>query len=132
MRKHRSNSRGLGIAAEQMLALIVAAGVILLLICAMAFLLTKIDAGKSVLSTVSTGALVIGAYFGGYTGGRKRKRNGLAAGALTGLLMFIFILIAGSIFAGYSARITSFGKLLLTVAAASIGGTVGVNTKRVP
>ena len=132
MRKHRSNARGLGIAAEQIIALTVAAGVILLLICAMAFLLTKIDAGKSVLSAMSTGALVIGAYFGGYTGGRRRKRNGLAAGALTGLLMFVIILIAGSIFAGYSARITSFGKLLLTVAAGSVGGAVGVNTKRIP
>lgn len=130
MRKHRSKVRGLGIAAEQMIALTVAAGVIMLLICAMAFLLTKIDAGKSVLSAMSTGALVTGAYFGGYTGGRKRKRNGLAAGALTGVLMFVIILIAGSIFAGYSARITSFGKLLLTVASASIGGVVGVNTKR--
>ena len=130
MRKHRSKVRGLGIAAEQMIALTVAAGVIMLLICAMAFLLTKIDAGKSVLSAMSTGALVTGAYFGGYTGGRKRKRNGLAGGALTGVLMFVIILIAGSIFAGYSARITSFGKLLLTVASASIGGVVGVNTKR--
>ena len=130
MRKYRSKVRGLGIAAEQMIALTVAAGVIMLLICAMAFLLTKIDAGKSVLSAMSTGALVTGAYFGGYTGGRKRKRNGLAAGALTGVLMFVIILIAGSIFAGYSARITSFGKLLLTVASASIGGVVGVNTKR--
>ncbi|MCR5542242.1 MAG: TIGR04086 family membrane protein [Ruminococcus sp.] len=130
MRKYRSKVRGLGIAAEQLIALTVAAGVIMLLICAMAFLLTKIDAGKSVLSAMSTGALVTGAYFGGYTGGRKRKRNGLAAGALTGVLMFVIILIAGSIFAGYSARITSFGKLLLTVAAASIGGVVGVNTKR--
>jgi putative membrane protein (TIGR04086 family) len=130
MRKHRSKVRGLGIAAEQMIALTVAAGVIMLLICAMAFLLTKIDAGKSVLSAMSTGALVTGAYFGGYTGGRKRKRNGLTAGALTGVLMFVIILIAGSIFAGYSARITSFGKLLLTVTAASIGGVVGVNTKR--
>ena len=100
MRKHRSKVRGLGIAAEQMIALTVAAGVIMLLICAMAFLLTKIDAGKSVLSAMSTGALVTGAYFGGYTGGRKRKRNGLAAGALTGVLMFVIILIAGSIFAG--------------------------------
>ncbi|SFB77748.1 TIGR04086 family membrane protein [Ruminococcus albus] len=132
MRKHRSNARGLGIVAEQIVALTVAAGVILLLVCAMAFLLTKIDAGKSVLSAMSTGALVIGAYFGGYTGGKRRKRNGLAAGALTGLLMFVFILITGSIFAGYSARITSFGKLLLTVAAASIGGAIGVNVKRVP
>lgn len=132
MRKHRSYGRGLGVAAEQMIALTVAAGVILLLICAMAFLLTKIDAGKNILSAMSTGALVAGAYFGGLAGGRKRKRNGLAAGALTGVLMFVIILIAGSIFAGYSARITSFGKLVLTIAAASVGGAVGVNSKRIP
>ena len=132
MRKHRSYARGTGIAAEQLIALTVAAGVIFLIICAMAFLITKIDARKNVLSDMSTGALVVGAYFGGYTGGRRRKRNGLAAGALTGFLMFVIILIAGSIFAGYTAKITSFGKLLLTISSASLGGVIGVNSKRIP
>lgn len=130
MRKHRSNGRGIGIAAEQIVALAAASGVILLLLCAMAFLLTKVDAGSDALSAMSAGALIAGAYAGGYTGGRRRKRNGLASGALTGLLIFFIILILGSVFAGYSAKLSSFWKLILTVFAASVGGAVGVNTKR--
>ena len=131
MRQHRTGfRRGVGCAAEQLIALTAAAGVLLLLLCAAAFAMTKIDAGKSVLSTISMGALMIGAYFGGYTGGRRRKRSGLASGALTGLLIFAIISIAGNIFVKAASGIPSFGKLLLIVAAAAVGGAVGVNYKR--
>ncbi len=133
MRAHRTNrSRGVSVAAEQLMALAAAAGMTMLLLCAMAFLLTRIDAGKSVFSAVSTGALAIGAYFGGYVGGRKRKSKGLAMGALTGLLIFVIILVLGSIFVNTSENFSPFSKLFMTVFAAAVGGAVGVNTKRTP
>ena len=133
MRQHRMNrSRGVGFAAEQLVALAAAAGVILLLLCAMAFLLTRIDAGESVLSAMSTGALAIGAYTGGYVGGRRRKRRGFLMGALTGLIIFVMILVLGGIFVKSTENFSPFAKLFLTVSAASVGGAVGVNTKRYP
>ncbi|ADU22495.1 TIGR04086 family membrane protein [Ruminococcus albus] len=130
MRKHRSHRRNSGIAAEQIVALTAAAGIILLLLCAIAFMLTKIDAGKDALSAMSTGTLMIGAYFGGYTGGKRRRRNGLISGALTGLLIFLIILTAGSIMAGVTSKISFFTKFVITILAASIGGAVGVNSKK--
>ncbi|MBE6872883.1 TIGR04086 family membrane protein [Ruminococcus sp.] len=133
MRAHRSNrSRGVGIAVEQLAALAAAAGMTMLLLCAMAFLLTKLDAGRSVFSAVSTGALAIGAYFGGYVGGRRRKSRGLAMGALTGLLIFLLILVLSSIFVKTAENFSPFAKLFMTVFAAAVGGAVGVNTKRTP
>lgn len=133
MRQNRTNrSRGVGIAAEQLVALAAAAGVMLLLLCAMAFLITRIDASSSVLSAMSSGALAVGAYFGGYVGGRRRKRNGLAMGALTGVLIFVIILVIGGIFVKSTEHISPLGKMFLTVFAASVGGSVGVNTKRIP
>ena len=133
MRRQRScRIRGIGLAAEQFVALAAASGVMLLVLCAMAFLVTKIDAGKSVLSAMSTGALAVGAYFGGYVGGRRRKRNGLAMGALTGLLIFVVILVLGGIFVKTTENFSPLAKLFLSVIAAAVGGAVGVNTKRVP
>lgn len=133
MRQHRFyKGRGAGLVGEQLVALAAAAGVTLLLICAMAFLATKIDAGKSALSAMSASALTVGAYFGGYVGGRRRKRHGLAMGALTGFIIFLLILALGGIFVKTTAKFSPFGKLLLTVFAAAVGGAVGVNTKRMP
>ena len=133
MRRNRTNKgRGVCIAAEQLVALSAAAGVVLLLLCAMAFLAAKIDAGSSVFSAMSTGALAVGAYCGGYAGGRRRKRNGLAMGALTGLLIFVIILVAGVIFVRSTEHFSPVGKLMLTVVFAAAGGAVGVNTKRIP
>lgn len=131
MRQHRFyKGRGVGMVGEQLVALAAAVGVTLLLICAMAFVATKIDVGKSALSAMSTGALVIGAYFGGYVGGRRRKRHGLAMGALTGFIIFVMILVLGGIFVKATSQFSPFGKLTLTVLAAAFGGAVGVNTKR--
>lgn len=104
-------------------------GVMFLVIVIFAFVITKIDASDFVLSVMTTVALCIGAYTGGYVSGRHRRKNGLLMGILCGVFIFLIIVVLSAVF---SKTVESFSvpvKLLLTLICAGIGGIVGVNTK---
>ena len=131
MRKQRSDGmRFTGVIMQQLLAVLAAFGVIFLLLCVFAFITAHMDAGDSVFAGMSTAALFVGAYAGGYVCGRRRKRCGFMMGAVTGLLVFIIVLVLGSIFLGTAESVSHTGKLFLTVAAAAVGGAAGVNHKK--
>ena len=131
MRKQKSDRmRFAGVVMQQLVAVFAAFGVIFLLLCVFSFMMAHLDASDSVFAGMSTAALFIGAYVGGYVCGRRRKRCGLMMGAVTGLLVFLVILALGSIFLGAAEGFSHTGKLFLTVAAAAVGGAVGVNHKK--
>lgn len=93
------------------------------------FIVARIDATDIILSAMSTLALCIGAFAGGYVSGKKRRKNGLLLGALCGVFVFILIVVVSHFF---SKTVESFSmptKLVLTVLCAGIGGVVGVNSK---
>lgn len=93
------------------------------------FIVARIDATDIILSAMSTLALCIGAFSGGYVSGKKRRKNGLLLGALCGVFVFILIVVVSHFF---SKTVESFSmptKLVLTVLCAGIGGVVGVNSK---
>lgn len=107
-------------------------GFVIVFVCVIlfAFIITKIDVTDKVVSVLSGAALCIGAYAGGYVSAKKRKRNGLFMGVLCGLFMFLVILIIGTFFVHTISGISPSLKLVLTVICGSVGGIVGVNSKK--
>ena len=94
--------------SEPLFSAVIAFGIMLLIIGGFAFIITKIDAQDFMLSVMSTAALAVGAYAGGYISGKRRRRNGLLMGVLCGVFIF----------------------LVITLVCAAAGGVVGVNSKR--
>lgn len=104
--------------------------VILLVLFMFAVVLGKVNASPGVLNVAATISLCIGGYVGGYVCARKGRRNGLVRGAVCGAIIFAVILSLGAIFAKAVLSLSAGGKLLLTVLCSSIGGIIGVNTKK--
>lgn len=73
--------------------------------------------------------LILGGYTGGFITARINKSNGLLMGALSGLIIFIVMLIIG--FSTGNADITYMLllKALAIILPAAIGGVKGVNKK---
>ena len=101
-----------------------------LIFIAISFIMTKIDVPKSITQVLSIAALALGAYFGGYICAKKYRKNGLIRGAACGLLVFIAVMIIGSLFAGSVISISSSTKLLIVIVTGAVGGAIGVNSKR--
>ncbi len=106
-------------------------GIILILLCLIIFsyVMTKIDVSDELTSVMSSLAICIGAYTGGYIASKRRRRNGLVLGALTGLIIFFIIFFAGIFFAKSSISFGFVSKLIMTVICAAVGGIIGVNSK---
>ncbi len=93
------------------------------------FILTKIDAPDKVIKLLSTVALGVGTYFGGYICSKHKHNRGIFRGALCGFIMFCIIVIFGAIFADTVLSFSSTSKLVLTLVCGAIGGIVGANSK---
>lgn len=104
-------------------------GMIILVISGFSFVITKIDASDLTISVMSTIALCVGAVFGGYISGRKRRKNGLLMGTLCGVFIFLIIFILGTLVAKTAGSFSMSVKLVLTLVSAAIGGVVGVNSR---
>lgn len=104
-------------------------GVIFAVIGGFAWLVTRIDAKDLALSVMSTAALGIGAYTGGYVAARRRRKNGLLMGVLCGVFIFIVIVIISAVFSQAAESFSPSAKLIVTLVCAGIGGVVGVNSK---
>lgn len=94
-----------------------------------AYVITKIDATDLMLSVMSTAALGIGAYAGGYVCGKRQRRNGLLSGVLCGVFIFLIIVILSALFSKAAESFSVPAKLVLTLVCAGVGGVVGVNSK---
>ncbi len=93
------------------------------------FILTKIDAPDKVIKLLSTVALGVGTYFGGYICSKRKHNKGIYRGALCGFIMFCMIVILGAIFADTILSFSVTSKLILTLVCGAIGGIVGANSK---
>ena len=78
----------------------------------------------------SVGALLSGAFIGGYLCGLFRRKNGLYEGVLCGFVMYLILLFIGSVWIGDFISLMSIKKLLLCVIISATGGVCGVNHKR--
>lgn len=93
------------------------------------FLYNTTDMIKSftVFSSISLSA---GAFSGGYICGLFRRKNGLYEGFFCGFIIYIMLLVTGSIYLNSFEEVMSIRKFLICVIPASAGGVVGVNHKR--
>ena len=113
--------RKLSVLSSTAISACVGCGAIFVAVLAFAYVITKIDATDLMLSVMSTAALGIGAYAGGYVCGKRQRRNGLLSGVLCGVFSALFSKAAES----FSVP----AKLVLTLVCAGVGGVVGVNSK---
>ncbi|MCD8328487.1 MAG: TIGR04086 family membrane protein [Ruminococcus sp.] len=125
-RKHFSVNLPIFIFVSALIAIAVTA----LIFTFVSFVMTSIDIPKNITQVISIAALAVGAYFGGYICAKKYRNNGLLRGAACGFLVFLVVMIAGSLFAGSMLSISSTTKLLIVIATGAVGGAIGVNSKR--
>ncbi len=102
---------------------VVFAGVMLI-----SLMMTRIDIDDKLLSVLTSGALCVGSFAGGLAAARRRRQNGLLIGLLCGLFLFGVIFLLSYLFAGAAGGLKGSGKLVMTLACASLGGIIGVNT----
>lgn len=104
--------------------------IIAFFIMVLAYIVSKIDAADMMLSTMSAIALCAGSFSGGYVSGRKKRRNGLFMGVLSGIFVFVIIVLLSHFFSKAVESFSVSTKLFLTLGFAGIGGVVGVNSKK--
>ncbi len=125
-RRHISANLPIFIFACALIAILIT----VLIFIVISFIMTKIDVPKNITQVLSIAALALGSYFGGYICAKKYRKNGLLRGAACGFIIFVAVMIIGSVFAGSVISLTSSTKLLLVIAAGAVGGAIGVNSKR--
>lgn len=91
---------------------------------------SKVDVSDGTLAVLSTISLCVGAYFGGFSCGKKQRKNGLLMGLVTGGVMFLCIFLLSLLFAKTAVTLSGFSKLFWAIIFSSVGGIVGVNSKR--
>lgn len=106
-------------------------GIVIMLLCIFIFsiLMTKVDIDDKYVSLMSTVALCVGAYTGGYIASKFKKKNGLIMGLVTGLIIYFLIFLLAVIFAKINISFGIITKLIITVICATVGGIIGVNSK---
>lgn len=107
-------------------------GILVVIICLLlfSFLMTKVDAPDGIISAMSVIALCVGSFVGAYVASRKRRQNGLITGILTGVIIYIGILLLGVIITKTSTNIGFFPKLIIALICGAIGGVIGVNSRQ--
>ena len=127
--RSKSNSKKLSVittAAGSAVFSCLSIGAVILLL---GLIVARIDATNIILSAMSTFALCVGAFSGGYVSGKKRRRNGLLMGVLCGVFVFIIIVVISYFFSKSAESFSIPTKLILTLVCAGIGGVTGVNSK---
>lgn len=71
----------------------------------------------------------IGSFCSGYIATRILKANGLIYGMLSGLLLFLIILISGVALSGENLTLLTLIKFFLMIISGGIGGVLGVNKR---
>lgn len=111
------------------LAALCGSGAVFVLIVAVGFVMTRVDISEGTVSVLTSAALCVGAYFGGYVAARRRRQSGLMMGTLCGLMMFGLIFAGSYFFAGTAGGFSGSAKLVMTLVCGAVGGVVGVNSK---
>jgi putative membrane protein (TIGR04086 family) len=92
--------------------------------------MTKLDTPEAIVSLMSSVALCVGAYSGGYISSRRRRQNGLITGLICGVIIYLVIFLVGVILSRVSISFGFFSKLIMVIACGAIGGVIGVNSKK--
>lgn len=110
----------------------VASGIIsiIILFLIVGFAVTKLDSyPASIIDYVILGILIIGGFIAGNVTGRIYKSSGILYGAVTGIVLFLIILLAGISSIANGATLFTLYKLAILVVSSALGGILGVNKK---
>ena len=110
----------------------VAVGILVctLLLLLMAAVIQRVDVPRGAALPLAVGAAAVGAFLGGLTAALISKQRGLLLGAVSGLVLFLLVLLAG--LARYAAvdGSTALLKAVVLVVVGAVGGVLGVNRRR--
>ncbi len=101
---------------------------VLLCLCSL-FLLISGTLPHEYLSIIGIGMYVLSAFVSGYITSRITKQNGLLCGALSGIIMFLIILLAGFISGDGKFTYLTLIRLAGLTLLGTVGGIKGVNRK---
>ncbi len=104
--------------------------VCLLLLLIMAAIVSAQDIPQAATVPMAVVAAAIGTFSGGFICARIAREKGLLLGLLCGALLYLMILLAGTIWFRDSHSAYVFVKLAILVGCGGIGGVVGVNLKK--
>ena len=108
----------------------VGTGMCLLLLLIMAAIIAAQDIPKVAVVPMAVIAAAIGSFVGGFICARIARQKGLLLGLLCGALLYLMILLAGTIWFRDAHSAYVFIKLAILVGCGGVGGVVGVNLKK--
>ena len=101
--------------------------VILLLFCITSFTLCKFDFSYTILPSLTTVILGIGAALSSFVISGIHKQNGLFWGFFVGLIITLCLLIISASLNYFSLSFNTFVKPVIIIISGAIGGILGVN-----
>ena len=110
-------------------AAVIGMGLSAALLLLFSFLLSKKDIPFEVLPLFTSLLIIISSFLAGYIAAKKLKQRGMAVGAGCGALIFLVIALF-SLMKSSSVGTLALIKLALSVISGSIGGVLGVNSKK--
>ena len=103
---------------------------ILILFALFAVAITKFSISAGILSLLVVIAGGLGAFVAGYIASRIIGRKGLVIGLVSGVIFVIILAISSLASAGSFGGGQSLTKFIVILAAAALGGVLGVNSKK--
>lgn len=89
-----------------------------------------VDIPDGLLTLIAVLIIVFNCYLSAYISTQHDRNNGIAQGLKCGIINFIMILLVSLILGNFSFSKTFALKLILCIFFGTIGGIVGVNTKK--
>lgn len=133
MKSDKSRNSGTVAKAVKALAVGTVVGFIIcmLILLLITFILVKIQKfPETLVVPAAIFTACIGAFVGGYFSARVKKNNGLLMGAVCALVLFVLLLLIGSLFAGDMFGVVSLLRMSAMLISGAIGGVLGVNKRR--
>ena len=102
--------------------------VAVMLLCALAVSCFSLPTAAMRAMAILT--VAAGGFAGGYGAARTFRKKGLLIGVAVGVILALILTIAGVIFTQQAPAMQSLSKFAILIAAAMIGGILGVNAKQ--
>ncbi len=94
-----------------------------------ALVMSLVTIPSAILSGVVIALLVVAGFVSGYLAAKSIRKNGLRVGVICGAALSVLLfLLAGVVFDSVGWQIIA--KMLVVTAAASVGGVLGVNSRK--
>ena len=109
---------------------LIGGAVCIALLALAAVVMTGVDIPKPVIIPLSLAIACVSAFIGGFSAAVIAGKTGWLVGILSGLLLFLLILVGGFVLLGEVRGSLVWIKLALLLAGGMIGGMIGVNLRK--